>query len=70
MDVMCTNFGYSAAIPSLVRNLKTDQQVKDFLIEYGDGVIDQCGREVDRLEEAIENTFPGIGVNIIMSDSL
>ncbi|PRP84360.1 hypothetical protein PROFUN_08225 [Planoprotostelium fungivorum] len=45
-------------IEELQKQLDTPEKLRAYLLKYGDGVIDQLGREVDRIEDNIKRSVP------------
>jgi len=45
-------------IIELQKQLDTPEKLQSYLLKYGDGVIDQLGREVDRIEDEIKIMVP------------
>ena len=42
----------------ILASLKTEKELEEFLVRHGRGVIDQLGREVDRIENEMIKTNP------------
>eukprot|EP00008_Paramoeba_atlantica_P015654 CAMPEP_0201476448 /NCGR_PEP_ID=MMETSP0151_2-20130828/1645_1 /ASSEMBLY_ACC=CAM_ASM_000257 /TAXON_ID=200890 /ORGANISM="Paramoeba atlantica, Strain 621/1 / CCAP 1560/9" /LENGTH=546 /DNA_ID=CAMNT_0047856805 /DNA_START=80 /DNA_END=1720 /DNA_ORIENTATION=- len=47
-------------LPQLLQSLKTPEQFEGFLLQYGAGLIEELGDEVDRLEEELKRLDPSI----------
>ena len=41
-----------------MKRLGTEQELREFLKEYGEAVITQTGKEIDRIEQAIRTELP------------
>jgi len=45
---------------ALLRNMKTEKELEDFLVRHGGMIIQQLGWEVDRIETEIKKKAPEV----------
>ncbi|MFH4975073.1 hypothetical protein AB6A40_001782 [Gnathostoma spinigerum] len=53
----------SCHIPTMIleaRSIRNEEDLREFMVEHGEGIIDQLGSEVDRIEDEITSRHPDI----------